>query len=247
MPRIIEVGSPPPVGITGNLTVVLTPDSGPSVTLIPNSDGPMLTDGFGGWEVIDRPKRSGLTRFKGTEPFRQSISFLFDGWQDSTSQEPLINNLIKMARPVGALGEPPKVSLSGHALRKNLLWVIEGIDWETNSTIWDIKEEISVRIRQAGVVRLLEYIDDNVIVTASTPAAQNKSQTKRVVVSGLTLKQLAQLVYGDPNAYQIIYLANRWLNPDPRAIIPNGTPVSIPQYKGHHARTVVVGQGSKVG
>jgi len=125
---------------------------------------------------------------------------------------------------------PPKIHVSGAVPRDDILWVIEDITWETDDVIWDVIGGTSVRLRQSATVHLLEFVDDDVIVTAPSPAVVagggKKSTTKPG--AGKTAKQLAQEAYSNPGFWQTIIGANPWLSPDPRVPIPPNKTVVIP-------------------
>jgi hypothetical protein len=211
--------------------VTFTSDSNLSVTVLLDANSPYITGGYGGWEIIDRPKRVGLTRYRGREPFRQDISILFDGAANEDSQEINISDLSRMAEQPGALQPPPTVRIDGTVLREDLVWVIENITWDSNNVMWSYAGGTPFRIRQSAVVHLLQFVDDEVIVTAPSPAIAAKPTTpttKIEVPEGMNLRQVAQANYGDPDKYIMIIVANPWLDPDPRAIIPSGTVITIP-------------------
>jgi nucleoid-associated protein YgaU len=224
--------------------VTFNPDKGPSVTVGVDAQTPVLTGGFGGWETVDRPRRTSMVRYKGRTPFTQDISIMFDGWIDGISQESDIRNLERMAVQPKPLEEPAKIRLAGMALRKDLTWVIDSLDYDTDKTIWDDVGKGPVRLRQAMVVHLTQFIDDAILVTAATPAIINAKPTKRRVVHGITLRALAQEEYGDPDGWQEIWMANVWLDNSPRAIIPNGTRVTIPAWHGHPFSVVIIGKNA---
>lgn len=226
-------------------TVTFTPDVGSSLTVLLHDSTPVITDGYSQWEVVDRPKRLGMTRFKGKNPFKQDISVMFDGWIDESPQETNISSLMKMTQQPHALAEPPKIKLSGQAHRKDLIWVIEGIDWDTDNTIWEISGSTPVRLRQSATVHLLQFVEDTVVTTAASPAvvAKKGGKRKKVVGVGLTLKQIAQQEYGDPNGWHEILMQNIWLkNWPPRKPIPPGKMIQIPYWHGVYPHTIVIGQ-----
>lgn len=200
----------------------------------------MPTGGYGGWEAVSRPKRVALTRFKGHDPFLQDVPVMFDGFADGISQEVLISKLELMARAPTDLREPPKIKLTGPIPRKELTWVINDISWDNQTVIWDGEE----RVRQAATVHLMQFVDDTVLSTVTSPAVTNNDnngkKTKITAPQGMNLKQIAMLVYKDPSKYVLILDANPFLNPDPRAIIPAGTPLFIPTANGFTAKTITV-------
>lgn len=214
------------------MSVSFTSDDGLSVTALLDADSPTLSGGYGGWEVVDRPKRVGLTRFKGRNPFRQDIPIIFDGYKESHSQESKIERLEKMALQPNVMEEPRKITVDGQAHRTELTWIIEDIEWDKGNVIWSPEGDSAVRLRQAAIVKLLQYVDDDVIITKTSPAVvskgSDKGSTNKPVPQGMSMRQLALWAYGDADMYLTIFFANPWLNPDPRVIIPAGTFVAIP-------------------
>src|SRR5215831_15207431 len=103
-------------------TVTFNPDVGASLTVMLYESTPVLTDGWSQWEVVDRPRRTGMTRFKGKNPYKQDISIMFDGWIEEEPQETNISTLMKMTHAPHVLAEPPKITLSGQAHKKDLIW-----------------------------------------------------------------------------------------------------------------------------
>lgn len=212
--------------------ITFASENGIVVRVLLDAASPNLSGGFGGWEVVDRPKRESMTRFKGSQPFQQDIAILFDGLEDGEDQESYINDLMRMSDPVGKLKQPPKVSITGIADRTDLSWVIQDIKFSTDNVIRDMVDGSIVRLRQAATVTLLEFVDDQVIITRSSPAvvARTSVTAPKVVKSpqNATLRSLAIKFYHDPSQWQVIWLANPFLVHDPRAIIPHGTSVVIP-------------------
>jgi LysM repeat protein len=200
------------------------------VRVLLDAPSPAISGGFGGWEVIDRPKRSGLTRFKGKDPFQQNVAILFDGVEDDEDQEPMIADLMAMTEPRTALETPPQVTVDGTVLRTDIQWVIQNITFSTDNVIWTMLGGSPRRLRQPAMVELLEFIDDKVILTRPTPAIASKSKPAKniKVPDEATLYSLAIQYYGDPNQYMQIWYLNPTLDPDPRAPIPKGINVTIP-------------------
>lgn len=223
--------------------VTFTSDSKLTFTVLVGEQSPVIVGGHGGWEVVDRPKRKGMTRFKGKDPYKQDIAIRFDGFLDQISQETDIRTLMRMDASPALETPPPLITLDGFALRTDLTWVIDNIDWDSQNVIWDVVGGIRVRLRQDATVHLMEYVDDNVIITAPSPAVANSpsKKTPSVHISrGQSLKEVAQEVYGDPAKYLPILFANPQLSNDPSAIIPAQTVLSIPPLYGATVTTFVV-------
>jgi hypothetical protein len=210
--------------------VTFTADNGLIVQVALDMASAHMTGGFGGWEVVDRPKRVALTRFKGKDPYRMDVPILFDGWSDDASQEVQISTLARMSEQPAEQQPPPTLTVDGAVPRDDLTWVIETIDWDGSNVIWDMQNGVPVRLRQSAVVHLLQYVDDNVIITKATPAVKNggnKRGGKTVTTtSASTLRQTSQAEYDDPDAWKLIGDANGIF--DPRAPILPGTTLYIP-------------------
>lgn len=92
------------------------------------TDDPITpSDGYGGWEVIDRPNRAGLTDWKGRNPFSLTVPGLL--YQGGDSVEPDRRALDQLAT-----GSPPEiVAITGRALPIPQVctgrWVIEDVQW----------------------------------------------------------------------------------------------------------------------
>jgi hypothetical protein len=174
--------------------VIFRSDAGTAVKVKLDAASPVLTGGFGGWEVVDRPKRVGMTRFKGVDPFRQDVAILFDGWATDESQESSIARLQQMALQPNVMQEPPTVQIDGMVLRTDLTWIIEGIDWDDQNVVWERQGTDFVRVRQAAVVHLLQFVDDDIVITAPSPAVKGKGTKPGAIVpvpQGMSLKQKA--------------------------------------------------------
>jgi hypothetical protein len=226
-----------------SVSVTLIANTGITVTCPLDAGSPVLTDGFGGWETVDRPKRPGITRFKGKSPFKQDIAILFDGWIEGTSQEHNITTLMRMGEQPGDLQEPPKIRLIGMALRKDLIWVIDSLDFDSTNVIWDFSASGSpVRVRQAVTIHLLQYVPDSIVTTPAAPSVTpgTAKPTRITTPHGMTGKQLAQLYYGSPDQWYKIIWANPQLDHDSRKLIPSGTKISIPDPKTNIPRTITV-------
>ncbi len=121
-------------------------------------DRPTVEQGYGGWEEVARPRRSPITTFKGPPALHLTVPILLDGWAADRSVEPDVAALERMGRPTAADGEPPRVKLSalgaalpGQARR----WLIDTIEWGDA-----LMNPDGNRVRQAAVLRLIEFVED---------------------------------------------------------------------------------------
>lgn len=219
--------------------VTFTSSTGLRLSVLAGQTSATLTDGFGGWEAIDRPKRVAMSRWKGRPLFRQDVPILFDGVDEDKNVEVDIATLIRMSQPAGALTPPPTVKITGPVERTDLVWVIENITWEADMVVRDMQTGGSVRMRQGAVVHLLQYIDDKLILTPPRPKVAGK------VVDGAdkTAKRLSQDIHGTPDFWKLFQDANLGVIKSPRQKIPKGTKVVIPPITGANIGTL--GPGSK--
>lgn len=136
---------------------------------------PDVTDGYGGWEEVQRPRRTTVTTWRGVPARRMALPILIDNWQAGLSVEYLIRRLERMALP-RAGGQPPTVSVDaagGHLPYQGLTWVIDAIEWGDA-----LMNANGNRVRQAAVVTLLEYVSDDLIDKRKRSAAQKRRAKK---------------------------------------------------------------------
>jgi hypothetical protein len=142
-----------------------------SVVCWMGNDPPKISAGYGGWEVVERPRRAGLTQWTGREPFQVQISIVLDGWIDRQPIDYQIDRLERMAMPYKK--EPPVIMVIGGAMpHAGLDWVIETIDWGDA-----IKNTDGETLRQEGVVTLRSYIAaDKIQLSAAAKKRQSKGK-----------------------------------------------------------------------
>jgi hypothetical protein len=180
---------------------------------------PGQTQGFGGWEEIERQRRKSLTTWKGRQPWRIPVAVLFDTLTDPGNGfliERDIRNLEKLAGG-GINGEPPIVRFDSGGLiphdytdAGHVKWVIDGIEFGDA-----IRNHNGNRIRQAVSITFLEYVADE---TLKEFAAKHRAQPgqkkckpahKRYVTKqGDTLIKIAKVQYHDANCWKSIVKAN---------------------------------------
>ena len=204
---------------------------GTSVTVKSGDASPVLSDGSVTWETVARPKRIALTRYAGRNPWRQDIAILFDGLIQNESQEGKINKLMRMST------QSSIIHLEGHALRTDLDWVFNGsIDWDDKDVIWEKLGKDRVRLRQAAVVHLIQFIPDDVIETPAAPKTQKNNKPKHHIPAskGMTLKRITIIEYGNPDKWRIIRDANFpiLVAATPRTVVPAGVTLRIPEDDG---------------
>lgn len=200
-----------------------------SVTVGLDADPITVPSGYGGWTVISRQRRVGLTTWEGKDPIRMTVPVLFDGLADGTSQEVLISRLSRMALPPTTGGEPPQVRISGTGVPNPgpTHWVIENLQWGSNVVRDFASNGVHARLRQDCVVNLLEYRAEDVAAfkSISPGLVHNNSTTTSkggksgwpknyTVKSGDTLAGIAAHEYGDASKWRKISDANNIRDPN---------------------------------
>jgi phage tail protein X len=186
------------------------------------NDPPSVVDGLGGWEVQDRPRRTGVTTWKGRNPYRMDVPILFNGWP-YTSVEKDIAALMDMATG-SDLTPPPAVTIDGVVPIRGIKWVIDGIDFGTSTdVIVATIDGVSGRLRQDAVVHFLQYQPEVRVNILTTNPLPNRYVTKK----DDTLKTVARLMYGNANLWTSIRDANSGYS-DPNQKLKAGINLVIP-------------------
>ena len=103
-------------------------------------------------------------------------------------------------------------------------------DTVTITGLADTQAEKEKAILILGNVKGVAHVDDRIQVQAAQQAQQTAAQSRFYQVKpGDTLSKIAKEVYGDANAYQQIFEANRPMLSDPDKIYP-GQMLRIPQH-----------------
>jgi hypothetical protein len=174
---------------------------------------PVVTDGYGGWSVINRPHRRGLTNWTGRNPFRQEIDLVISEFKRGTSIEPQIVALEKMAAPTeDKPTRTPIVKIHGDALvHRDKEYVIENLTWG----VTERNHEKGHRTRQLVTVSLLEYVDGGAVdETNVRPGHGVKKKYRRYTIKrGDDLFKIAQRFLGDFHRWREIAKLNKLHDP----------------------------------
>jgi len=203
-------------------TYLFSSSKGSSVRMLRGDGPPTIMGGSGGWSVVSRPRRIGLTQWTGRDPYRMDVPILFDGWANKVSCEVGISILNQMAMGY-SYDPPPTVTIDGAIPVKHATWVIESIEWGTD-VIWDASPNgINSRLRQDAVVHLLQYQAEerlNITMPKSLPS------TYTTHGKNTTMRQVSKAVYGNGSRWKDIMKANPKIR-DPNKI-PDKTTLRIP-------------------
>ena len=195
-------------------------------------DGPALvTGGYGGWDLTQRPRGVSLTDWAGKDPLQLTIPFMLDQYEsgDVSVVERNINILEGFAGMDPTEDEPAQVRLIANGViphdsffRPNSTWVVNDITWDAESVI---RNNVG-RLRQAGTVTLLEFVDSDTIEVNKTPAQKKRSKSKKgsqkkgakeksyTIRQGDTLSKIAARELGNANRWRELAQMNNLRDPD---------------------------------
>src|SRR5436190_7451711 len=178
--------------------LVARSDGTVSIIALQGANPPKITDGFSGWEIIERPHRVGLTNYKGRNPFSMQINLMLDGYVNRISQEHDLRKLTWMALPPQGERIPSPVIVMGSLpFPSGGLWVIQNIDYGDN-VIWEEIQGVSSRLRQDLTLTIMQYVrPDLADFTDPGEGLAPKTPTTHIVKKGDTLRRLASYYYGD--------------------------------------------------
>lgn len=195
-------------------------ENGLSVTCLRGEEPPTITDGYGGWNVVDRPRRVGYAFWGGISPLKLKVPCLFDDWRDGHNVENDIGTLARMGQPPNSVsGDPPILNVIGAVPRKDIdRWVVETLEWGTN-VIWGFDNHgAAVRFRQDVVVNLIQYVAPTALrhkatVTGSSSRPHSKLKSPYYVKRGDTLSKISARAYGNAKWWSVIAKANKIRDP----------------------------------
>jgi hypothetical protein len=189
-------------------------------------DGPATpTGGYGGWQVKARARNRGFTLWQGNDPMSIDIPILYDYFSDEEPHggrkcEAEIRQLEIMAG-VG-MKEPPLIYFdSGGAVPYDVQdapktdWVIDDIQWGDV-----IRNTYGNRVRQAAVVKVMQFIDNNDLKISAAKHRRNRNRPPRhrdkpgakhkiyTVKRGDTLQKIANHQLGDRKRWHEIARLN---------------------------------------
>lgn len=152
-----------------------------SVTTLLGDGTATPTGGFGGWSIKSRPKRKGMTRWDGGEPMSIDIPILIDYFVEQRGDlgERDCKTLEKMA---GGLDddEPPLIQFDAGGAIPHDRYDNPGVDWVIEDIQWGdcIRSVNGNRQRQAAVVTVRQFIDDDRLLTAAQKRRKKKKKPK---------------------------------------------------------------------
>ena len=154
--------------------VQFKPSDGPGFICWLGNEGAKPTGGYGGWDIVERPRRLSLTQWNGRPPVSMDIALVFDGFTDDKSVEGDCLDLERMAfHDADKFEPPPTITITGDAVpHSNLEWVITNITWGNVIR----RSSDGRRTRQEATVSVVRYVDaDKVQMSAAQRARDHKT------------------------------------------------------------------------
>lgn len=206
--------------------------SDPDIKFIADfGDGsPLVTDGYGGWQIMARPKDVGITEWIGRNPMAIEIPFIIDNWRDNPEDNPgeetedMVGRLERLCG-IGTHNPPPVCVVRGKGViphdndiaKGAHKWVIEDVNWDR---ALDLRSGVSGRrLRCGGTITIRQYIRSDALdrLNAKSRARSKKKSGKKkhggahkssfyVVGDGDTLSRIAARddIYGDATQWHKI-------------------------------------------
>lgn len=174
--------------------------------------------GYGGWEEIERARRTPLTDFTGSPLYRVPVPIVLDGFQEGLSVDNDVRSLVKMARPVRG-GPPPIITVDGEIPHNQVEWVIEDLEW--GEVIRRSRDAKLLRVHL--VVKLLQYVDPDqvdIIKPGSRKKCRKRAKHQRYTVkkSDKSLKTIAARELGASKCWRAIANKQKPKIRDPKKI-----------------------------
>lgn len=165
---------------------------------------PTRSEGYGGFEEIQRPRRTAFLEWRGRSLPRLALDLVLDGWATGASQEGFIRNLERWAQPAPETGnQPPPIFVGGPVpTDPTVPWVIDALEWGDDV----LRREDGQRVRQGFTLTLLEFVQPDLALRRS--AAPKAATRTYVVKAGEHLGEIAARQLGKASRWREIARLN---------------------------------------
>jgi LysM repeat protein len=165
-----------------------------SVSALLDDTTPTITDGYGGWQEVQRARRTAYVDWPGKNTLKMQVGIVFDGFMAETDVSGQVKTLEGMALPVDGTLAPPHVTISGFVPHTDLTWVIDTITWgETD------RNAKGILIRQKLTVTFWQYVPEDIIVKSLASKTRTASKAKSAAPKGTATRSFSRSTYGyDP-------------------------------------------------
>jgi hypothetical protein len=190
-------------------------------------DGPaIVTEGYAGWQVVQRPKEVGLTVWQGRNPMAIEIPFMIDFlplWDSTFADEPgvqcenQVTNLEQLCG-IGGHAQPSVCFVDGGGLIPHDYSIYKGHQWVIEQLTWDKQMEVRSgtsgrRLRCGGVITIRQYMTPSEILQRIGPRDRARKPRYYKVKRGDNLEKIAAKFYGNANMWKKIANANHLRDP----------------------------------
>lgn len=180
---------------------------------------PLISNGFGGWKTIDRPRRVQMTAWQGRQTFQLVCNVILNCFEEPTGKvdvEQEISVLESLAQVPDGKNEPPILQVDGggavphdvHSAPK-AFWVLNDIQY--TEQLWN---DNGRRSRAVATLTLLEYEPD--VIAQTGKKASGAKKKVYIVKAGDTLQSIAAHQLHDRKRWRDIARLNHIR--DPKAV-----------------------------
>lgn len=162
-----------------------------SVSALLDDTTPTVTDGYGGWQEVQRARRTAYVDWPGKNALKMQIGIVFDGFAADKDVSGQVKTLESMALPIDGTLAPPHVTLAGFVPHTDLTWVIDTITWgDTN------RNEKGILVRQKLTIMFWQYVPEDIIVKSLASKTRASSKAKSTASKGTPTRSYSRTTYG---------------------------------------------------
>lgn len=170
-----------------------------SIDLLMGEEAPTFSGGYGGFEEVERPKRSPIAEWKSPPAKRLELALMLDGFRDDRAVDGELFQLARLATNDG-LNAPPKVRVSGAGVPGDglIAWYITDFAWTQNAL-----NSAGAPTRVSITLSLIEAVADDAIERTTRDRVRLYEVKK-----GDTLVKVAASVLGFGGRWRELLAAN---------------------------------------